>query len=169
MSGEIIELPIIGASSIKSSSRNSDSEPPHKPRLRTPATHTDIKQDTGLGNDTTDERSAGQRPDVLDDDSIQPPSDWSEITNVPRRNLGFMQILSLIVNSVVGTGIFTQPGFVLALTKSKPIALALWAAGGVYTAVTLFVFLEYGTALPFNGGPMVYVSEACQLDALNIA
>lgn len=115
----------------------------------------------------TEKHTGKQIQDTLDDDSIHPPSDWSESSNVPRRDLGFLQIFSLIVNSVVGTGIFTQPGLVLALTKSKPIALGLWVAGSAYTAVTLFVFLEYGTALPFNGGPMVYVSEAFQMDVLN--
>lgn len=93
-----------------------------------------------------------------DDESINPPSEWSENSNTPKRHLGFWQIFSLIINSVVGTGIFTQPGYVLFLTKSKSVALALWGIGGMYTIVTMLVFVEYGVALPFNGGPMVYVS-----------
>ena len=53
----------------------------------------------------------------------------------PKKNLGFVQITSLILNSVIGSGIFTTPGYVLALTRSKPISLVLWAVGGVYTAL----------------------------------
>lgn len=111
--------------------------------------------DTALhGADSREDSGHSHR----DDESVDPPSEWSETSNAPRRHLGFWQIFSLIINSIVGTGIFTQPGYVLFLTKSKSIALSLWAIGGVYTAITMLVFVEYGIALPFNGGPMVYVS-----------
>ena len=60
---------------------------------------------------------------------------WSESTIVPRRNLGFVQITSLMLNGTIGSGIFITPGYVLALTRSKRIALVLWALGGVYTAL----------------------------------
>ncbi len=60
---------------------------------------------------------------------------WSESTIVPRRNLGFIQITSLMLNGTIGSGIFITPGYVLFLTRSKPIALVLWAVGGIYTAL----------------------------------
>lgn len=68
-------------------------------------------------------------------DNISLPSNWSETTNVPKRTLGFIQITSLMINSVIGTGIFNTPGYVLALTRSKPLALSFWALGGIYTAM----------------------------------
>ena len=63
------------------------------------------------------------------------PSGWSEAGNVPKRNLGLLQAISLVINLIVGSGIFTNAGYVLALTRSKAICLVLWAAGGVYTAL----------------------------------
>ncbi|KAL9044787.1 MAG: hypothetical protein Q9214_002100 [Letrouitia sp. 1 TL-2023] len=70
-----------------------------------------------------------------DEPSEEIPSDWSEARNVPKRNLGLLQAISLVINLVIGSGIFVNPGYVLALTRSKAICLILWAAGGVYTAI----------------------------------
>ena len=77
----------------------------------------------------TDER------DNIDAETGSVDTDWSESTIVPRRNLGFIQITSLMLNSTIGSGVFITPGYVLALTRSKPIALGLFALGGVYTAL----------------------------------
>jgi hypothetical protein len=60
---------------------------------------------------------------------------WSESTTVPRRNLGYVQITSLMLNATIGNGIFTTPGYVLALTQSKRISMVLWALGGVYSGL----------------------------------
>lgn len=60
---------------------------------------------------------------------------FSESTIVPRRNLGYVQITSLMLNGTIGSGVFVTPGYVLLSTRSKPIALILWALGGVYTAL----------------------------------
>ena len=62
-------------------------------------------------------------------------SRFTETTSVPRRKLGFVQAVSLMLNTTIGTGIFTTPGYVLALTRSKRISLVLWAVGGVYSAL----------------------------------
>ena len=87
-------------------------------------------------------------------------SAFTESTFVPRRNLGFIQVTSLMLNGCLGNSFFfTTPGYVLALVRSKRISLILYAVGAVYSALGMTVFLEYGIALPFNGGPLVYVSK----------
>lgn len=68
-----------------------------------------------------------------DEDSLD--TTWSESTSVPRRNLGFVQTTSLMLNTTIGSGIFNTPGYVLALTRSKRVSLILWAVGGVYSAL----------------------------------
>ncbi|KIW06544.1 uncharacterized protein PV09_02974 [Verruconis gallopava] len=89
-----------------------------------------------------------------------PESVWSEShTNVPRRNLTAFDVAALIFNKMVGTGIFTTPGAVLSLTGSKQLSIGLWAVGGVYTFICLFIYLEYGSALPFTGGELIYLDE----------
>lgn len=44
-----------------------------------------------------------------------------------------LDVFSLIVNKMIGTGIFTAPVQVLLATQSKQLALGLWALGFIYT------------------------------------
>jgi hypothetical protein len=85
---------------------------------------------------------------------------FTENTIVPRRNLGFVQVTSLMLNGCLGNPFFfSTPGYVLALVRSKRISLVLYAVGAIYSALGMTVFLEYGIALPFNGGPLIYVRD----------
>ncbi|CUS13314.1 unnamed protein product [Tuber aestivum] len=77
-----------------------------------------------------------------------------------KQKLGYMSTAALIINKMIGTGIFSKPSAILKLTGSKGGALFLWVAGGVMTLTGLFVYLEFGVALPFNGGELVYLDEA---------
>ena len=61
---------------------------------------------------------------------------WTESTDVPRRQLGVFRVASLMINQMVGTGIFTTPAYVLLMTKSKPLTLGLFVLGGVYNLIT---------------------------------
>lgn len=92
--------------------------------------------DAGLYGDVHDNFGRGGRNVEVspgDEDSVD--TAWSESTTVPRRNLGFVQITSLMLNTTIGSGIFNTPGYVLALTRSKRVSLILWAVGGVYSAL----------------------------------
>lgn len=61
---------------------------------------------------------------------------WTESTDVPRRQLGVFPVASLMINQMVGTGIFTTPAYVLLVTKSKPLTLGLFVLGGVYNFIS---------------------------------
>ena len=63
-------------------------------------------------------------------------SNWTESTDVPRRQLGVLSVASLMINQMVGTGIFTKPAYVLLVTKSKPLTLGFFALGGVYNMIS---------------------------------
>ncbi|KAL7267445.1 hypothetical protein RUND412_009973 [Rhizina undulata] len=77
-----------------------------------------------------------------------------------KRKLGYMSIAAMIVNKMIGTGIFSQPSTVLKMAGSKGAALVLWILGSVMTASGLFVYLEFGIAFPVNGGEMIYLDES---------
>jgi hypothetical protein len=47
--------------------------------------------------------------------------------------LGSLDVFSLIVNQMIGTGIYTAPTTVLLLTGDKQLSLGLWAVGFFYT------------------------------------
>jgi hypothetical protein len=90
----------------------------------------------------------------------QGSNDWDEnMLAVPRTNLSILDVAALILNKQIGTGIFTTPGAVLLETKSKGLSIGLWTIGGFWTLLFLMVYLEYGNALPYNGGELVYLDE----------
>jgi hypothetical protein len=74
-------------------------------------------------------------------------------------SLSILDVAALVLNKQIGTGIFSTPGVVLAFTRSKGLGVALWTVGGLWTAVFLLVYLEFGNALPYNGAELVYLDE----------
>jgi hypothetical protein len=61
------------------------------------------------------------------------PSNATENT-VLEPTMGVLDVASVIINKMVGTGIFTVPGQVLVSTGDKGTSLVLWAMGGIWTA-----------------------------------
>jgi len=49
------------------------------------------------------------------------------------RKLGFISVVSLIVNAMIGTGIFSTPSSVFKAVNSVGSALMLWLAGAILT------------------------------------
>jgi hypothetical protein len=47
--------------------------------------------------------------------------------------LGSYDVFALIVNKMIGTGIYTAPSTVLLYTGSKRLSLGLWGVGFFYT------------------------------------
>lgn len=58
---------------------------------------------------------------------------------------------------MVGTGIFATPSSILALSGSVGLALFMWVAGMLIAAAGMAVYLEFGTAIPRNGGEKNYL------------
>ena len=65
----------------------------------------------------------------------RPPSKWTQDHTMEKQHLTTLEAASLIVNKMIGTGIFTTPGMVLALTQNKSLALSFWIVGGLYAAI----------------------------------
>ena len=74
-----------------------------------------------------------------------------------KRQIGITTATFLIVNRVIGTGIFATPGSILALSGSVGLSLFIWVAGMLIAAAGTAVYLEFGTAIPKNGGEKNYL------------
>jgi hypothetical protein len=55
--------------------------------------------------------------------------------DLPARPLELWDVASLIINKMIGTGIFTAPPTVLLMTGSPSLAFGLWILGFAYTIV----------------------------------
>jgi APA family basic amino acid/polyamine antiporter len=76
------------------------------------------------------------------------------------RGLGLLDATTLIVGSVIGSGIFFAPSIMAGYLQTPGLLLGLWVLGGL---LTLFGALSYGemaAALPRAGGQYVFLSEA---------
>ncbi|KAL2173178.1 amino acid/polyamine transporter I [Thermothelomyces heterothallicus CBS 202.75] len=73
------------------------------------------------------------------------------------RKLGITGAVFLILNKMIGTGIFSTPSSIFAATGSVGVSLMLWVIGGFLTFCGLSVWLEFGLAIPRSGGEKNYL------------
>ncbi|KAL4784854.1 amino acid/polyamine transporter I [Aspergillus varians] len=74
-----------------------------------------------------------------------------------RRQIGVFSAAFLIFNRVIGTGIFATPSTILSLSGSVGLALFMWVVGTLIAVAGTAVYLEWGTAIPKNGGEKNYL------------
>jgi hypothetical protein len=71
------------------------------------------------------------------DDEVQrdPLQDVRGVKVAFNRKLTWWDVSALIINKMIGTGIFTGPPTILLYTGNKTTALCLWAGGFAYTLI----------------------------------
>lgn len=72
---------------------------------------------------------------------------------------GSFAATSLVVASMVGTGVFTSLGFQLVDLNSAPQILFLWALGGVIALCGALCYAEVAAALPRSGGEYHFLGK----------
>ena len=88
-----------------------------------------------------------------------PGSRSSPEAQPPRRTLGYWSATMLVIASMLGTGVFTTSGFLLADLKSPWLVLAAWVVGGL---VAMLGALSYGALarhIPESGGEYLFLSR----------
>ncbi|VDK13860.1 Serine/threonine exchanger SteT [Oenococcus sicerae] len=76
-----------------------------------------------------------------------------------RRNFGFFTTLSLVIGTVIGSGIFFKQGRVLQEAGSTKAALLAWFVGGVLTLASAMSVAELGSEMPQTGGIYIYIGK----------
>lgn len=72
----------------------------------------------------------------------------------PRFRLTTLDVVCLILNRMIGSGIFMTPAKVMVQTKSTGVSLLFWFAGVLYALAGMHIYIEYGLNVPrvfFNG------------------
>ncbi|KAF7553917.1 hypothetical protein G7Z17_g3276 [Cylindrodendrum hubeiense] len=96
--------------------------------------------------------SAPARDDAsMSSDGLPPPENPNEIVTVApkeRFRLGYFDVMCLVMNRMIGTGIFNSPQRVMQGTHSTGAALLLWFAGIIYCLCGMHVYIEYGLNVP---------------------
>jgi hypothetical protein len=94
--------------------------------------------------------SSHSAPDSIDSRDSSAPVDRP----TPLHDL---DVACLIINKMVGTGIFTAPISTLLVVNSKSLVLIFWFLGFVYTLISMRLYLELAREIPMSGGELIYV------------
>lgn len=75
------------------------------------------------------------------------------------RRFGLLTASSVVVASMIGTGVFTTTGFLLQSVDSGFGVLVMWLLGGALAACGALAYAELVAALPENGGEYQLLSR----------
>lgn len=76
-----------------------------------------------------------------------------------KRSLGLGSALSIVVGTLIGSGIFFKQGSVLDSAGSSTMALLAWILGGIITLAGGLTVAEIGAQMPYTGGLYVYIEN----------
>ncbi len=77
-----------------------------------------------------------------------------------RRDLGLVAATSIVIGTVIGSGIFIAPSLVLKQVGSPATALLVWFVTGLCAMFGALCYAELAAMMPRAGGPFVYLRQA---------
>lgn len=75
------------------------------------------------------------------------------------RGLSFVDALSLVVGSMVGTGVFLKSAKMAQFAESPFLVLGAWVVAGFLSLIGAFTYAEMGRRYPHAGGEYIYLKE----------
>jgi len=81
------------------------------------------------------------------------------LINAKHRHLSLTTAISLVVSSMIGTGVFTSLGYQLLDIQSGFSIIMLWFIGGVISLFGALSYSELASALPKSGGEYYLLSR----------
>jgi APA family basic amino acid/polyamine antiporter len=78
---------------------------------------------------------------------------------VSARRLGLGSSTALVVAAMIGTGVFTTSGYLLAMLRSPWAVLAVWGLGGVISVLGAVSYGALARRIPESGGEYVFLSR----------
>ncbi len=89
----------------------------------------------------------------------RPPGQGSDTPPAPV-GFGLATATFVVVSSMVGVGVLTTSGHIVAQVGSNAIMLLLWAIGGVIALCGALSLAELAAMLPHSGGEYIFLREA---------
>jgi len=76
------------------------------------------------------------------------------------RGLGIIGAASIVVGTIIGTGIFLVPSSIARHVDSIGLVFAVWVVGGLLSLAGALSYAELGAAMPEAGGEYVFLRRA---------
>src|SRR5512136_2533030 len=76
-----------------------------------------------------------------------------------QRKLGLFPATNIVVANMIGAGIFTTSGLLIAGLNDPLLMLVLWAVGGIIALCGALSYGELGAAMPGAGGEYLFLSR----------
>jgi APA family basic amino acid/polyamine antiporter len=83
----------------------------------------------------------------------------AQIENGLERKLGLFPVTNIVIANMIGAGIFTTSGLLMADLREPLLLLGLWAVGGIIALCGALAYGELGAAIPRAGGEYAFLSR----------
>lgn len=83
----------------------------------------------------------------------------NKTNNELKRSIGFGAALSIVVGTIIGSGIFFKQASVLGSAHSSTLAIIAWILGGIITLAGGLTIAEIGAQMPYTGGLYIYIEN----------
>lgn len=100
--------------------------------------------------------------DLAAEEAVHTTDDASSLagSELPQgRQLGIMSAVFLMSNRIVGTGVFATTSTILQQSGSVGMSLLYWVIGAVVAFAGFYVYGEFASAMPRNGGELNYLQH----------
>lgn len=84
---------------------------------------------------------------------------FSEKTDY-KRDLGLVEAVSIVLNRIIGSGIFKTPAPIMLAVGSTSLFGLVWVLGGLVTIFGAVIYAELTAMMPRSGGPYEYLKTA---------
>lgn len=81
------------------------------------------------------------------------------VENMLQRKLGLFPATNIVVANMIGAGIFTTSGLLMAGLNNPLLMLALWVVGGIIAFCGALSYGELGASMPGAGGEYHFLSK----------
>ena len=77
-----------------------------------------------------------------------------------RRTLGLWPAMTIVIGTIIGSGIFLVPASMIKAVGSPAMVFGVWIFGGILTLFGALSYAELSAAMPDSGGEFVYLGRA---------